>query len=348
MKTRKILAGVILVAVIIAAVFYFSVKGVREDADFLEATGVIEAMEVDLTPKISEKITRLCCRVGDVIKKGDVAVSLDATELSARVEEARATLNAAGEGVKEARVELEDAMLSVETARYEVEAARAEVARYTALTEESGRDFKRAEGLIKDGFITEKGFDAARAVLDANSAQLNSAVARMRADTARLRNTRVKVKMSRTRILTAEAKKKKEEASLKVFMAQLRDSEVVSPIDGVVSYRAFEEGEFVTAGSAVYTLYDRGDIWARVDVEESKIGRVRLGAPAEVTVPGMPGRSFPAKVFEIGELGEFATQKDVVRETHDIKTFRVKARILEPTGALKPGMTAEVRIFFGK
>ncbi len=314
----------------------------------MDASGVIEATEVNLAPKISEKITWLCCRVGDRVKAGEAALRLDRTELLARVDEARASLKAAQESVKEAGVQLEDAKLSVDTADYEVDAAEAEVLRYKALAEEARKNFERAGGLIKDGFISKKAYDAARAAFDSTRARLNSAGAKRRAEEARLRNARVKVKMSRVRISTAKARAKKEEAALKVLLAQLDDTVVKSPIDGVVSYRAFEEGEVVGKGQAVYTVYDTSDIWARVDIEESRIGKIKLGAEADITPPGMKGTSFPARVFEIGELAGFATQKDVVRETHDIKTFKVKARVIKPSGILKPGMTVDVRIFYGK
>jgi len=99
-------------------------------------------------------------------------------------------------------------------------------------------------------------------------------------------------------------------------------------------------------GQAIYTIDDLSDIWARVDVGETELSRVRLGARAEVWTEGNPGRVFRARVSEIGQMGEFATHKDVVRVSHDIKTFRVKARLLEPAGFLKPGMTCRVRLFF--
>jgi hypothetical protein len=49
-------------------------------------------------------------------------------------------------------------------------------------------------------------------------------------------------------------------------------------------------------------------------------------------------------VSEIGRYAEFATQRDVTRGRQDIKTFRIKIRVADSHGMLKPGMTVEVKI----
>lgn len=66
--------------------------------------------------------------------------------------------------------------------------------------------------------------------------------------------------------------------------------------------------------------------------------------PFTPIVDGLPGRKFQGRVSEIGRYAEFATQRDVVRGREDIKTFRVKVRVDDPGGFLKPGMTVEVMI----
>jgi HlyD family secretion protein len=71
---------------------------------------------------------------------------------------------------------------------------------------------------------------------------------------------------------------------------------------------------------------------------------VVLDGRASVTAEGLPGRVFKGKISEIGRYAEFATQRDVVRGREDIKTFRVKVRVEDPDGLLKPGMTVEVAI----
>ena len=112
--------------------------------------------------------------------------------------------------------------------------------------------------------------------------------------------------------------------------------------EGSLRYALTEEGEIASPGNPVYTIHNLQRVWARVDVEETDIGRIRLGDKAIVLAGALPDRRFEGEIIEIGQEGEFATQRDVSRGRQDIRTFRVKVLIKKPEGLLKPGMTVVV------
>ncbi|MFQ5736029.1 MAG: HlyD family secretion protein [Thermodesulfobacteriota bacterium] len=345
-KKGRPAAAVVAAAVVIVALFvYFYALRPGPPKDYVVSTGVMEATEVSLTPRISGRIEWMCCEEGDMVKVNEPAIRLEGTELRARLEEGKAAARAAAQEVSEARIRLHNARLGTESARFDVEAATAEVERSRALADEAKENLHRAMGLFKEGFIAKKDLDSARAAYDSSAALLSSARARLKGAGTGLANADVEIKAARVRISTAEARAKQSGAQVKVLESILSDAVVSSPINGVVSYKAFEPGEFVNTGAAVYTVYDLNDIRARVDIEETAVQLIRLGARAEVRALGVPGRVFAARVTEIGEVGGFATQRDVTRGRPDIKTFRVKAEVSEPGGFLKPGMTVEVRIY---
>lgn len=343
---KKLIPLVLLIAVVVVVVFYLKGRGPEEAVDSITTTGTIEATEVALSPKISETIDWLCCKVGGHVTAGQVVARLDARELKALVAEATATVAASLEAVKEARVELEIRGVDVESVGFAVESARSEVVRVKSKTIEAEKEFRRLSTLVKKGFISKSAFDTAEASYDSAKASLNSAKAKLKAEEARLRNARVTVKRAEAAISAEKARSLKDKATVDVLAARLSYAELKSPIKGVISYKAYEVGEMSEPGRAIYSIYDLTDIWARLDLGESDISRIRLGSRAEVWSTGDPSRVFRAEVSEIGQVGEFATHKDVVRISHDIKTFRIKTRLLDPQGFLKPGMTSKVRIFF--
>lgn len=340
-QRKKLFVILIIIVVAIGAGVFLRTRSVPPE-NIVSTTGVMEATEVELSPKIAGRVAWVCCKEGDAIKAGDIAVRLDSDEIKARVEEKRAALTGAESGITEAKVALENAFAQKESARFDLEAAGAEVKRAEALLNEASENVERARGLFKDGYMAKKELDAAEAAFASASAVLSTAKARSRSSQAVLRNSEVNIKAARARIDSAGSKKAQAEAELRVLLAGLADTVITSPINGVVVYKAFEAGEFVTPGAPVYTIDDLSNIWARADIEESGIQKVRLGAPAKVSLPG--GASYDGKVIEIGEVGSFATQRDVTRGRPDIKTFRVKVSVAGHNGALKPGMTAEVRI----
>src|SRR3972149_2822350 len=87
----------------------------------LEATGIIETIEVDISPEIQEKIEWLCCEEGVEVKRGDVLVRLSDPKLAARVNEGKALLNGAIARHEEARANLENSKARVESAKAVVE-----------------------------------------------------------------------------------------------------------------------------------------------------------------------------------------------------------------------------------
>ena len=132
------------------------------------------------------------------------------------------------------------------------------------------------------------------------------------------------------------------QASVRYYSDQLADTTIRSPISGIVVSKNLEVGEWVTPGTAILTIDDLSTIWARVDVEETDLASIKVGGPAQVTMPGNPPQVYTGRVMAIGQEGQFATQTDVRRGRQDIRTFYVKVRLLQAGGDLKPGMTAEV------
>lgn len=344
-KALKPAVAAFVLALVLAVYFFYLKEG--QPPGYIETTGVMEAAEAELASKIAGRIGWLCCMEGDRVEAGAVAVRLEAAELEARLLEGRAAAAAAAQAVAEARIAAENAAVEREAAASTFDAARAESDRAVALEKESSENFRRAQSLFEGGYISKRDLDSSRAAYESNLALLNSERARARSAEANLKSAGVAIRAAEAGIVSAKARSEAATAQVLVLSSQLQDTEILSPVAGVVSYKAFELGEYVTPGAAIYTVYSVSDQWARVDIEETRIQNIRLGSRAVIT-PAGGGRGFEGRVIEIGELGGFATQRDVTRGRSDIKTFRVKVRAVDKEGFLKPGMTVNVRIFLNE
>lgn len=139
------------------------------------------------------------------------------------------------------------------------------------------------------------------------------------------------------RVTTAEAQASK--ASLDTLKVQLSYYKIYSPIDGVVSQVAANEGETVVSGLQVSNLItvlapDKLELWIYVD--ETDVGQTKVGQPVEYWVDAYPGRIFQGTVAEIYPEPE-------IRD--NIVYYRALVRI-EPDQAavLRPEMTTQCRI----
>jgi RND family efflux transporter MFP subunit len=210
--------------------------------------------------------------------------------------------------------------------------------------DEAKREAGRAEELHKKEFISKESRDQAVASADAAFAQFKSDGAKLNAARSKREAAVAQMNTSVSQLNASKAALKEAEANLAFNKSKLDDTTISSPVTGTVIFKSMEKGETVSPGVTVLTVVDLNSLYARADIDEQRIGWIALGSPASLTVEGLTGKVFKGKVTEIGRYGEFATQRDVPRGREDIKTFRVKIKVDDPGGLLKPGMTVEAEI----
>jgi macrolide-specific efflux system membrane fusion protein len=151
--------------------------------------------------------------------------------------------------------------------------------------------------------------------------------------------SRSELDLSERGFALAEAGFAQARANLDFARAQLEESRILSPIGGVVASIAVQEGEAVSAGlsaPALLTLIDlrRLETWAYVD--ETDIGRIRIGQNARFTVDAYPGQEIEGRVAAIHPKPE-------IRD--NVVDYIVALAIAAPRElTLRPEMTANVKI----
>jgi HlyD family secretion protein len=344
MKRRRIvliaLLCVLVVATALIAIWHFS----REEEPSLHVTGIIDGTEVNLSPKVAGRISSICCKEGDGVRKGQVAISLESDDIQASVAQAQAGVERARSDVKAAEGSAETYKANLIGAEADIRSAAADLARAREQMEEAKNEAARREDLYAKNLISKESRDQLvtsyrvnAAAYDASREKLDSVRSKKDAAVGQINAALGQVNASRSALKEAEA-------NLAFSRSKLADTVIATPVTGTVIFKAFETGETVSPGETILTVVDLDSLYARVDIDETKIGNVVLHGDASVTVEGVPGRVFKGRITEIGRHAEFATQRDVIRGREDIKTFRVKVGVDDPSGILKPGMTVDVEI----
>jgi HlyD family secretion protein len=76
-------------------------------------------------------------------------------------------------------------------------------------------------------------------------------------------------------------------------------------------------------------------------VNESELGRVKLGGSAEVSIDAYPQKTFPGKVIYISPIAEFTPKNVQTKEDRTKLVFGVKLEVENTERALKSGMPAD-------
>ncbi|MBC7474301.1 MAG: efflux RND transporter periplasmic adaptor subunit [Candidatus Sericytochromatia bacterium] len=144
-------------------------------------------------------------------------------------------------------------------------------------------------------------------------------------------------------IQAAEAKVESDKLSLLTSQQRLKDTEVFAPISGVVTTRPVQVGQIISSGisnvgggTTVLTLSDLSRMFVMASVDESDIGKIKLGEKVNVSADAFPNKKFKGKVVQIYSKG--VTVSNVV-------TFLVKIELLgKNKNVLKPEMTSNIEI----
>lgn len=341
MKRRVLLIAVIVVISALAVSFFY--KKEKKGAA-IAATGIVEGTEVNLSSKVSGRISEFCCREGERVSAGHAVARLDSDEIKASVEQAMAGIARVNADIASSEAAVMNSEANLKSSEADIKNAEADMERVRVQMDEALRQMQRVEKLYKDGFVSKADSDLSTTSYEASKASYNASDARVKAAVSKRDAAASQLNSSKSLLASAKARLKEAEAALKLQEARLRDTEIVSPISGTVVFKGVEAGEVVSPGSTILTIVDMEDLWVRTDIEETLIGLVRVGDEAAISTDGMPGISFKGTVAEIGREADFATLKDVTRGRQDIKTFRVKVKIDDKTGTLKPGMTVRVKL----
>jgi membrane fusion protein, multidrug efflux system len=113
---------------------------------------------------------------------------------------------------------------------------------------------------------------------------------------------------------------------------QLGNTEVRSPIDGVVSARQVAAGDVVQVGGAMFTIVDLRTLRLEATVPVEDIGRLRAGSPVEFSVTGFD-RRFTGRIERINPAVDSATRQ-----------VRIYVAIPNAEESLVSGLFAEGRV----
>ena len=132
-------------------------------------------------------------------------------------------------------------------------------------------------------------------------------------------------------------------------MAQTRLSYSIlsSPLSGVVLSKNIEPGEYVAPGTPVVTVGDLSNVWLRAYINETDLGRVKVGQSVRVTTDTDPNKVYAGRVSFLASQAEF-TPRNVQTTQERVKlVYRVKIDLPNPQMELKPGMPADAEIQVG-
>jgi HlyD family secretion protein len=325
---KRIIWIVAIVAAAGLAAAHFYPQGFHKSSaqNVLKLSGNIEAHESLVSFKVTGRIIDLPVDEGMTTRCGELLARLDSADYRQQVDIDRATTR-----VRDRQLALGLAGSRVQ----DIEAARQSVIDAQADLDQKQKDYARYQALYqKDEIAAQTRDDAATAVTRAEAT-----LARQKQIYSELVEGTRKEELAVDRSQVREARQELDMARIRLGYTVLR-----APFDGVVLVRQAELGEVVSPGTPIITLADLHNIWLRVYVPETDLGKLRWGQPADIRTDTFPGKVYRGRIAVISSEAEF-TPKSVQTEQERVTlVYEVRIDVENPNEELKPGMPADAYI----
>ncbi len=358
---RKVAIAVILIALIVGGTVY-GTWFKRDNA--LQGSGTVEARDIRVGSKVGGRIDKILVREGDTVTPGQVLITFDDKELLASLNQSKAAEEKARRGyrpeeIAEARAAAEQAKADYEMKKNgyrkeDISAAQADLDRATADETRARLDAQRYDALAQKDLVSKQQRDTADATWKMALAQQ---------DNYKHKLDELKRGYRPEEIASAEAHYQEALATLRKYEsgnrredvdlakaafsfdeARYREREVVAPSAATVEVLDVRPGDLIAPNTPVATLLERDQIYVRIYIPETEIGKVQLGQKAEVRVDSFPKTVFEGVVEQINQQAEFLPRNVQTREERVHQVFGVKIRINGAEGRVLAGMAADVKL----
>ena len=309
----------------------------------------------------SGRVAKVNVQVGDIVKKDQVLMELDTTDLKLALTSAQKSLASAQVNYDQtksdlqfalttAQANLDSAQASLDAAKLEnaqnpnslvVAKAALDAAKITLQSAQTAYDavaWRPDVGMTSQASTLQSAtiaYQSALATYNKTAATINDS-ALVSAQTA-YTNAQTSLEQAKKNLDTklAAAQLTLDSAQISFDQAQrnLDNAKLVAPFDGTVSAVNYGVGD--TASGTAVTIVDLSQLQVKVTVSEVDIAKINVGEIASMTMDALSGKTYNAKVTAVAPVGTV---------TSGVVNYSVTLEITNSDGAIKPGMTATLSI----
>lgn len=284
--------------------------------------GQAEVTEYRVSSKVPGRILEFRVKEGDSVSAGDTLALLEAPEVIAKMEQARAAQAAA-------QAQNEKAMKGAR--QEQIQAAYELWQKAQAGVSIAEKSYKRVKNLYEQGVMPAQ-------KLDEVTAQRDAAIATEKA--AKTQYTMAKNGAEREDKLAAEALVNRAKGAVAEVESYIKETYLIASADGEVAEIFPKVGELVGTGAPIMNIAQLNDMWVTFNVREDLLEKLTVGSEFEAVVPALGNRAVQLKVYYMKDLGSYAAWKATkTTGQFDLKTFEVKAAPLHKVENLRPGMS---------
>jgi len=298
-KKKSPVFAIILGIVIIAGAIYgykkWSYGNSHEETDDAQIASNVSPV----ISKISGYVAEVRVKDNQFVKKGDTLIVLENSDQKIALEQAeaalgtsRSNLNSAKAGAIAASKGINTSNAAVQTANAQIEAAKVNVWKTT-------QDLKRYENLVKDHSITQQQYDAVLAAKQTADKQLQILINQKNQASQQTSVVTSQSDATSQQIGVASSVMKQREVDVENARQNLSYTVITAKQDGYVSKVPVQVGQFLQAGSQLFSIVLNNEKWIVANFKETQLDKMVEGQKVEIKIDAFPEDEFMGTVSSI-------------------------------------------------
>lgn len=285
-----------------------------------DATGTFEATEVTVAAKSSGELKSFNLSEGQSVEENQVVGKIDDFQLQQKQEELTATEqqldeNASATSSRQLNIQEQLASLSEQISNEEKEQKR-----YAELVKDGAVPRKQLDDINNHIKVLQRQYDATRNQINSNNTSLKK------------------------QALAINAQKQGIKAQKRQIEDQINNTQISSPISGVVLEKYVEKGEFVSTSKPLFKVADTKTMFIRAYVTSKQLKNIKLGQKAIVMADYGNGqkKQYNGLVTWISSRSEFTPKTILTDDERADLVYAVKIQF-QNDDYVKIGMYGEVK-----
>lgn len=323
----------------------------REIAGKIEAMGqVVFREKVNISSKVSGRISRINVREGQRVKKGELIAEIERLPMEIALKQQEAELDIAKKTLELCEAKYSDALKGVEIKLKSIVKAKAEMNDKKVSFDNMSNILKNKTVLFEAGGISETDLKNIKTEHTSLYTRYELAKADYEIQQVGYRDIditsekislppsdkekieifkKINTKIEAAEVESARSRVRQAENNLLSTRIMLEETYIRSPLSGIAASRNMETGEMVREDSVITTLIDISSIYISMNINEKDLTGVKKGQRIGFTADALGDKNFSAIV-------------ETVCPVLDVKsrTAEVKAITGNPGAELLPGMFA--------
>ncbi|MDE3248219.1 MAG: HlyD family secretion protein [Bacteroidota bacterium] len=280
---RFIVLGVVLIAAAIYGYKKISFAMAHETTDNAQ----VEAQISPVLPRVSGYVKSIAVNDYDSVKKGQLLVELDDEELQTQLAQMEADYKVAEAEIANARAALNNSVVSIRSNKGDISLSDVKV-------QQAQDDYNRNKNLFADQAITKKQLDDSRYALEQAKQQASNSE-------SELNTAQSRISISQSAIQRAEAQLGVKKAVIEQQKLKLSYTKIYAPQDGKIGKRNIATGQYVQAGSPLFSIVSDSTYWIVGNFKETQVRKFHPGQEAEIELDAYPDQKIKGTIESVSD-----------------------------------------------